>query len=122
MAEGWLRQFAEGRAEIYSAGLEAHGLHPKAVAAMKEVGIDISHHTSKTIDSLSPMQFEIVITVCDNAREHCPYFPASSKQLHHDFPDPAKVTGTEEEIMEAFRFARDEIKHFCQQIVIKNLH
>jgi len=121
MAEGWLRQFGGNNAEVYSAGVEAHGLNPRAVAAMKEAGVDISSHTSKTIDALKEIEFDVVITVCDNARERCPYFPAKAMKLHHDFPDPARALGSEEEVMEAFRSVRDQIKHFCQAFAIQHL-
>lgn len=121
MAEGWLRHFAGGRVDVFSAGIEAHGLNPTAVEVMREAGIDISGHTSKTIDDLDSRDFDIVITVCDNAREQCPYFPARVRQLHHDFPDPAKVRGTREEILTAFRAARDQIRIYCQAVVIQHI-
>lgn len=121
MAEGWLRDFAGEKAEIFSAGVESHGLNPRAVQVMKEAGIDISHHTSKTVDELGTKEFDIVITVCDNARERCPYFPARVLQLHQDFPDPAKATGTEEEILEQFRTVRDQVRVYCQAFVINHL-
>lgn len=121
MAEGWLRFFGSDKIEVHSAGVEAHGLNPRAVAVMKEAGIDISSHTSKTVDALGEIEFDIVITVCDNARERCPYFPARAMKLHHDFPDPARATGSEEEIMEAFRSVRDQIKHYCQAFAIQHL-
>lgn len=121
MAEGWLRDFAGEKAEIFSAGVESHGLNPRAVLVMKEAGIDISHHTSKTVDELGTKEFDIVITVCDNARERCPYFPARVLQLHQDFPDPAKATGTEEEILEQFRTVRDQVRVYCQAFVINHL-
>jgi arsenate reductase len=121
MAEGWLRFFGDDKIEVHSAGVEAHGLNSRAVAVMKEVGIDISSHTCKTVDALKGIEFDIVITVCDNARERCPYFPAQSMKLHHDFPDPARATGSEEEIMETFRSVRDQIKHYCQAFAIQHL-
>lgn len=121
MAEGWLRHYAGDKAEVHSAGVEAHGLNPRAVTVMKELDIDISHHTSKTIDAVNHLQFDIVLTVCDHARERCPYFPARVRQAHHDFPDPATVRGTEEEIMKAFRAVRDQIQKFSQAFVITHL-
>jgi len=121
MAEGWLRHFAGDKAEVHSAGVEAHGLNPRAVTVMKEADIDISHHTSKTLDAVKHHQFDIVLTVCDHARERCPYFPAKVRQVHHDFLDPARVRGTEEEIMKAFRAVRDQIKKFSQAFVIAHL-
>ncbi len=121
MAEGWLRFFGGGKIEVYSAGVESHGLNPRAVAVMKEAGIDISSHSSKTVDELGNIEFDIVITVCDNARERCPYFPARAMKLHHDFPDPARATGSEEEIMETFRQVRDGIKAYCEAFVIQHV-
>ncbi len=113
--------FGGEKIEAYSAGIEAHGLNPRAVAVMKEAGVDISPHTSKAVDAVQGIEFDFVITVCDNARERCPYFPAKSVTLHHDFPDPALATGSEEEIMMAFRSVRDQIRHYCQAFVIQHL-
>jgi len=121
IAEGYLRHFANGKAEIYSAGIETHGVNPKAVATMKEDGIDISNHTSNNIDEYRHIAFDFVITVCDNAKERCPYFPTTAKQFHHNFPDPAKATGTDEEIRAQFRLVREQIKNYCQQFVAENL-
>ena len=121
MAEGWLRFFAGEKLEVQSAGVEAHGLNPKAVAVMKEAGVDISAHTSKTVEAVQGKDFDIVLTVCDNARERCPYFPARAMKLHQDFPDPALARGTDEEVMETFRSVRDQIKHYCQAFVIQHV-
>jgi len=82
---------------------------------MHEDGIDITSHTLDTIEKYAHLQFVYVITVCDSAKEKCPYFPASVQHLHHNFPDPAKATGTETEIMEAFRKVRELIKTFCKE-------
>jgi arsenate reductase len=114
LAEGYLRHFAGSKAQIYSAGIETHGVNPKAIAVMKEDGIDISHHTSNHVDEYSHIDFDYVITVCDNAKEHCPYFPTKAKKFHHNFPDPAKATGTETEIMQEFGRVRDLIKEYCK--------
>jgi arsenate reductase len=114
MAEGYLRHFAEGRIEVVSAGIRTHGLDPRAVQVMAEDGIDISNHTSKTVDSVLDRPYDLVITVCDHAHEHCPYVPGPAERIHRNFPDPAKATGTEEEVLNAFRTTRDEIKAFCQ--------
>lgn len=121
MAEGWLRLLGGEKIEVHSAGIEAHGLNPRAVEVMKEAGVDISLHSSKTIDAVQGMEFDFVITVCDNAREQCPYFPAKSVMLHHDFPDPARATGNEKEVMLAFRSVRDQIRRYCQAFVIEHL-
>lgn len=113
MAHGYLQQFAGNRAVVYSAGVETHGLNPCAVAVMKEDGMDISHHTSNHVDEYANINFDYVITVCDNAKERCPVFPAKAQKLHYNFPDPAKATGSEEEIMNEFRKVRDMIKQYC---------
>jgi arsenate reductase (thioredoxin) len=114
LAEGYLRYFAGDKAEVFSAGIETHGVNPKAIAVMKEDGIDISTHTSNNISEYRDIDFDLVITVCDNAKERCPVFPSSAKQIHHNFPDPAKATGTDEEIMQSFRDVREEVKSFCK--------
>ena len=121
MAEGYLRHFAGGRAEVYSAGIEAHGVNPLAVASMKEDGIDISTHTSNTIDEFYGKDFDYVLTVCDNAKENCPFFPTTAQRLHFNFPDPAKAEGTEEEVMEFFAVVRTQIKDYTRQFVKDNL-
>lgn len=121
MAEGYLRHFAGNRAEIYSAGVEVHGMNPLAVKYMKEDGIDISGQTSKHVDSLAGIDFDFVITVCDNAKEQCPVFPSKAKKFHYDFPDPSKVKGTEEEIAAAFRKTRGMIKEYCRNFVAEHL-
>jgi arsenate reductase len=119
IAEGYLRHFVNGKAEVYSAGIETHGVNPRAIATMKEDGIDISNHTSNNVNEYTNMEFDYVITVCDNAKENCPYFPAKVKVLHHNFPDPAKATGTEEEIKQAFRDVREMIKNYSQEFTNK---
>lgn len=121
LAEGYLRHFAGERAEVYSAGVETHGVNPRAIATMKEDGIDISNHTSNHIDEYAGIDFDFVITVCDNAKERCPYFPTRAKKFHQNFTDPAKATGTEEEIQAAFRTVREEIKAYCESFVKDNL-
>jgi arsenate reductase (thioredoxin) len=121
MAEGYLRYFAKDKATIFSAGIETHGLNQHAVEAMKEDGIDISRHTSNHIDEYRNMDFDFVITVCDNANEHCPYFPTKAKKFHHNFNDPAKEKGTEENIKQEFRITREEIKSYCREFVLKNI-
>lgn len=115
MAEGYLRYFTGGQAEIYSAGTRTDGVNPRAVAAMKEDGIDISGHTSNHVDEYAGIAFDYVITVCDNARESCPYFPGAAKKLHHNFPDPFHAKGTEEEIRAVFSSVREQIKAYCRE-------
>lgn len=121
IAEGYLRYFAGDRAEIYSAGVETHGVNPRAVATMTEDGIDISKHTSNNIAEYSGIPFDYVITVCDNAKERCPFFPSSAMLFHENFPDPAKATGTEEEIMAQFRAVRGMIKSYAEKFIQQNL-
>jgi len=121
IADGYLKHYAGDRATIYSAGVETHGVNPRAIAIMAEDGIDISGHTSNHVDEYLGIDFDHVITVCDNAVERCPVFPSTAQKWHHNFPDPAKATGTEEEIMSEFRAVRDMIKDYCKTFVDTNL-
>lgn len=121
IAEGYLKHFAGNKAEIYSAGVETHGVNPRAIATMKEDGIDISGHTSNNVNEYTNIDFDFVITVCDNAKERCPYFPTNANMFHYNFPDPAKATGTEDEIMEQFRVVRQMIKDYSEKFVNENL-
>lgn len=121
MAEGYLKYFAGDKADVFSAGIEAHGVNSKAVETMKEDGIDISNHTSNLVGEYGNVDFDFVITVCGNAEERCPYFPSTAKRFQHNFPDPAKVTGTDEEIKEQFRRVRNQIKEYCRRFVQDNL-
>lgn len=121
IAEGYLRYFAGKKADVYSAGVETHGVNPKAIATMKEDGINISNHTSNNIDEYRNIDFDFVITVCDNAKERCPFFPTKAKKFHYNFPDPAKATGTDEEIAEEFRKVRQQIKEYCKDFITENL-
>lgn len=121
MAHGYLRYFAGDKAEVYSAGLETHGVNQRAVTVMHEDGIDISHHTSNNVAEYSPFHFDFIITVCDHASENCPYFPGQAMRFHHNFPDPARASGTEAEIMEQFRTVRQMIKDYCSKFVRENL-
>lgn len=117
MAERYLRFFAEGKANIYSAGIETHGVNPRAIQVMLEDGIDISNHTSNHIDEYSKVDFDLILTVCNNAESNCPYFPSKALRFHYNFPDPAKAIGTEEEILNEFRATRDLIKLYCQKFL-----
>lgn len=121
IAEGYLRHFAKEKATIYSAGIETHGVNPRAINTMKEDDIDISNHTSNNVDEYKDINFDYVITVCDNAKESCPIFIGSAKKFHYNFPDPAKATGTEEETKEAFENVRDLIKNYCEEFIKVNL-
>lgn len=118
IAEGYLRHFHGENANIYSAGIETHGVNPRAIATMKEDGIDLSTHTSNLIEEYLHIPFDLILTVCDHASERCPIFPANARRLHHNFTDPAKATGTEEEIMAEFRRVGEEIKEFCSLLEI----
>lgn len=118
IAEGYLRFFHSDVANIYSAGVETHGVNPRAIETMLADGIDISAHTSNHVDEYLEINFDLILTVCDHASERCPIFPSTAKRLHHNFPDPAKASGSEEEILAAFGAVRDEIKLFCKDLVI----
>ncbi len=117
IAHGFLASLTAGKANVYSAGVETHGVNPKAISTMQEIGIDISSHTSNNITEYLDVNFDYVITVCDNAKERCPYFPTKAVKLHYNFPDPAKAIGTEDEINEQFRSVRTMIKTYCEQFV-----
>lgn len=121
IAEGYLKHFAGDKAEVFSAGVETHGVNPRAVQTMKEDGIDISNHTSNNINEYRDIDFDFVITVCDNAKERCPFFPYGAKKFHYNFPDPAKATGSEDEKMQQFRDVRNMIKKYCDMFVKDNL-
>ena len=119
MAEGWARALKGEQIDAFSAGIETHGLNPRAVKVMAEVGVDISGHRSKTIADLPKKDFDYVVTVCDHARESCPLFPGKAKVVHVDFGDPprlAKDAKTEEEAFAHYRRVRDEIKAFVETL------
>ncbi len=118
MAHGYFEYFTDGRSvKVYSAGVETHGVNPRAIAAMSADGIDISHYSSNNVTEYFDIDFDYVITVCDNAKERCPYFPTQAQKFHYNFPDPAHATGTEEEIMAAFYEVRDMIKDYAEKFV-----
>jgi arsenate reductase len=110
MAEGLLRHDGGAAFEVYSAGTRPTSVRPEAIAVMREVGIDISSHRSKSADEFVGKDLDLVITVCDNARETCPFFPARVERLHWSFEDPAAVSGDEETRIGAFRKVRDQIR------------
>lgn len=110
MAEGLLREIGGGRFEVESAGVIASFVRPQAIEAMKEIGIDISGHRSKSVEEFTGQNFDYVITVCDNAKESCPVFPGNVKRIHWSFDDPAEATGSDEEKLALFRRVRDEIR------------
>lgn len=120
IADGFLRHLGSDRYEVKSAGLEAHGLNPRAVQVMSEAGVDISQHSSDVIDTVTLNRADFVITLCGHADEHCPVI--SNKDVvkwHWGFDDPAKVTGTEDEIMKSLRSVRDQIKTRIEQFLIE---
>jgi arsenate reductase len=123
MAEGLLRHDAGNACEVFSAGTKPTRVRPEAITVMREVGIDISGHRSKSVDELAGWDFDYVITVCDNAKESCPVFPARTKCIHWSIEDPAAVRGSEDERLAAFRRTRDELRvrleAFAQGVVGK---
>ncbi len=122
MAHGYLNYFQDAMAKVYSAGIETHGLNPDAVAIMKEDGVDISGHTSNHVDEYEGIDWDYIITVCDHAKENCPFIPAKNAQrIHQNFMDPSKVSGTKDVRHAAFVEARDSIKEFCQDFIKEEL-
>jgi arsenate reductase len=117
MAEGFVRELGKGIIEAYSAGLTPAGLNGRAVKVMSEIGIDISQQKSKPIDGELLRTMDIIITLCDNAAESCPWTPPEIKRIHWSLEDPAKATGTEEEVMNEFRRVRDEIEQRVKNLV-----
>lgn len=121
LMHGFLEKLVERKANIYSAGIETHGLNPNAVKTMAEIGIDISKYTSNNVLEYQNIDFDYIITVCDHANENCPYFPSKALRIHHNFTDPAKAKGTDEEIAKQFAEVRDEISNFAKNFVEKTL-
>jgi arsenate reductase len=117
MAEGWAKWYGRPLFEIQSAGIEAHGKNPRAIAVMKEVGVDISHQDSTRVTDDMLAQADLVVTVCGHADEHCPVLPPGTRKEHWPLEDPAKAQGTEEEIMQQFRASRDDIKQRVQELL-----
>jgi len=118
MAEGWARHLKGDVIEAYSAGIETHGLNPNAVKVMAEAGVDISGHRSKHVDELKDVEFDYVVTVCDNAHESCPLFLGKTKVVHVGFQDPprmAKEVKTDDEKLDCYRRVRDEIRKFVEK-------
>ncbi len=117
MAEGLLRHDGSERFDVESAGTISSFVRPQAITAMKEVGIDISGHRSKSVDEFIGQDFDYVITVCDNAKENCPVFPAKTTRIHWSFDDPAEASGGEEEKLAVFRRVRDEIRGRLREFI-----
>lgn len=122
MAHGYLQQMAGDKLNVYSAGIETHGINPGAAATMKKDGIDITGHTSNHVDEYRDVSWDYIITVCDHAYENCPFIAAPDAiRLHHNFYDPSKLEGTEGEKETAFAKARDEIKEYCKIFIKEHL-
>ena len=116
MAEGWAKSLAPKGVKIYSAGIMAAGVNKRAIAAMKEVGIDISDQTSNTVDQIPLHEVDLLVTVCNYAKETCPTIPIKVERIHWDIEDPVRFGGTEEQVMEKFRKTRDELKERIQRL------
>jgi len=119
MAEGWTRRLKSDVIEPYSAGIETHGLNENAVKVMAEAGVDISGQRSKHVKDLPDIEFDYVITLCDNASQHCPFFPGKAKILHFGFDDPPKLAQnakTQREALNCYRRVRDEIRAFVEKL------
>ena len=118
IAEGFLTKLSRGRAKVYSAGIDVHGVNPDAVKYMKEfAGIDISSQTSNNVSDYFDIDFDYIITVCDHAKENCPYFPSLAERIHRNFYDPSKVKGTSSDVEEAYEKSISEIGVFCREFV-----
>ncbi|MBN1154290.1 arsenate reductase ArsC [candidate division KSB1 bacterium] len=119
MAEGWTRYLKGHQIDVWSAGVETHGLNPYAVRVMAEAGVDISHHQSTHVNDVLHIEFDYLVTVCDHARESCPVFPKPVKKIHKSFDDPpflAKSAQSEEEALNIYRRVRDEIREFVESL------
>jgi len=121
MAEGLLKHITQNKYEIDSAGTKPSIVRPEAIKALAEIGIDISKNRSKSVDEFASQEIDYVLTVCDNAKENCPYFPAKTKLIHHSFEDPAEIEGDEETRLASFRKVRDEIKEYFETDFVKIL-
>lgn len=122
MAEGLLKHITKGEYEVYSAGTKPSIVRPEAIKVLEEIGIDISQNRSKSADEFVNENIDYVLTVCDNAKETCPYFPAKTKVIHHSFDDPPAIGEADEEsTLKIFRRVRDEIEKYLQQSVEQNL-
>ncbi|MCB1025811.1 MAG: arsenate reductase ArsC [Acidobacteria bacterium] len=117
MAEGLLKHICQAEYEVNSAGTKPGIVRPEAIKVLAEMNIDISMNRSKSIDEFADREIDFVLTVCDNAKENCPYFPARTKLIHHAFEDPADAEGTEKERLTAFRKVRDQIKEYLPEFL-----
>jgi len=121
MAEGLLKHLTLNEYEIYSAGTKASTVRPEAIAALAEIGIDISEHRSKSVDEFAGRKMDFVLTVCDDAKENCPYFPAKTRFVHQSFADPAAIQGDRAARLKAFRKIRDQIRDYFENDFVKIL-
>ena len=119
MAEGLLKYITHDKYEVFSAGTEPSIVRLEAIKVLREIGIDISKNYSKAFNEFFEFEIDYVLTVCDNAKENCPYFPAKTKMIHHSFDDPAEIEGDEEVRLNAFRRVRDEIKNYLENDFLK---
>lgn len=117
MAEGLLQYICNGAYDVFSAGTEPSIVRPEAIKALAELDIDISGNRSKSVDEFADRPIDFVLTVCDNAKENCPFFPAKTRLVHHAFPDPAGVEGSEDMRLAAFREVRDEIREYLPEFL-----
>lgn len=117
MAEGWARKLGGEALQVQSAGIEAHGKNPRAIAVMAEAGVDIANQESTRLTQAMLNWADLVVTVCGHADEHCPVLPATTRKIHWPLWDPAKATGSEQEIMRVFRDSRDDIRHRVQALI-----
>ena len=117
MAEGWAKHLGSEWLEATSAGIEAHGMNPRAIAVMREAGVDISHQESTRVTPEMLARADLVVTVCSHADEHCPVLPAGVQKKHWPLDDPAKATGTEDEVMARFRATRDEVRSRVEGLI-----
>ncbi|GGD59718.1 protein-tyrosine-phosphatase [Emticicia aquatilis] len=118
IAHAYLEHFTDAqKVKVYSAGITTHGVNPRAIETMRKDGIDISKHTSNNVVEYENIDFEYVLTVCDNANEHCPIWVGRANKFHHNFPDPPKFVGTEDEIVAEFARVRDMIKEYVRDFV-----
>ncbi len=121
IAHAFLNHYSNNDVEIYSAGIETHGVNPKAIETLAEIGIDISQNTSNLIDEYINISFDYIITVCDDAFENCPIFPiGKAVRIHQNFSDPSKKTLNKGTVREEFRKTREEINTFCKDFISKN--
>ncbi len=121
MAEGWTRHILGDRAEVHSAGTNPSEVNPQAIDVMKEVGVDMSSHRSKSVDEFAGQPFDLVVTLCDEVQANCPVFVGATETIHKNFPDPAEAFGSEEEVLEVFRTVRDRIRRELIPVVESEL-